>query len=199
MRKLIAVVALAAGLMLGSVSNAATVDLFLTQQGPGSGNWDLSVTNNGLAGGVGAINILVSGLTSVAYAAVPGLDTALSSLTENPLEDGIHNFLILQNTAAGVSIVNQGATVLLATLSGLNAGCSAPGENSNRAAGAGCVGMSMSENLIGSPTVFAASGVGIDSSEFSITVNPFVVVPEPASVVLLGLGLAALGFVRRSA
>ena len=193
MRKLIAVVALATGLMLGAVSNAATVDIFLTDVG--AGNWELSVTNNGLVGGVGAINMLVSGLDNVAFAAAPGLSIPDSLLSLDPLSDGYNNFLILQNTAAGVSIADIGVPVVLATLSSsLGPICGPAGEGSNHMTGLGCVGASMSENLLGSGTVFNAAGVEIATSEFSITV-----VPEPTTVLLLGLGLAALGFVRRSA
>jgi len=176
MRKLIAMVAIAAGLMLGSVANAAQVDIFLTETAPGSGNWELTVDNNGGVG-VGAINMLVSpNLASVLFNNPPNTNISIadSSLTVEPIPG--FNFLIVQNTATGVSIVAPGVQdALLATLSGL-----------------GPVSATGSEVELGSDTVFDAAGGII--SDYSITV-----VPEPTTTVLLGLGLAALALVRRSA
>jgi hypothetical protein len=94
----------------------------------------------------------------------------------DPLGDG-QNSIAINNTAIGVSIVGAGLqNVLLASLSG-------PGPVSAQGA----------ETDLGSPTVFDTQGVGLPESSYSITV------PEPGAMVLLGLGLAALGLVRRAA
>ena len=177
MRKLIAVVAVAAGLMLASVSNAAQIDIFLTQTS--ETDWNLTVNNNG-ATNLGALNFLTTGLASMVVNPLnTGIDSGLSSLSLDPLEIGL-DFVQINNTVGG-SIANAGALgVLLATLSG-------PGP----------VTAQGSEDVLGSETAFEVNGTPIAS--YSITVVPTPPVPEPASVVLLGLGLAALGKVRRSA
>jgi len=178
MKKLIAMVAVAAGLMLGSAANAAQVDIFLTQSS--ATDWALTVNNNGGIG-VGAVNFLTTGLTTMVTNPLNTQIDALSSvLSIDPL--GLGFDFVGINNVAGQSIAAAGAlNVLLATLSG-------PGP---------VTAFGSDHPDVGSDTVFDLNGVAIAS--FSITVVPTPPVPEPATTVLFGLGLAALALVRRSA
>jgi hypothetical protein len=178
MKKMLAMVALATGLMFGSVANAADIDIFLSQNGS-STSWDLTVANN-TASGVGAVNMLIAGLDVLS---INPLNTNISGpdsvLSIDPLGDGSYNFLVLNNNP-GTAIAPAGVTTLLATLSG-------PGP----------VSATGSEDILGSPTVFDTAGEPFVGT-YSITVVP-TPVPEPATLLMLGLGLAGLAMVRRSA
>lgn len=184
MKKLVAIAALAVGLMIGNVANAAGIDIFLTQT-TGT-DWELTATSNSGAN-LGALNLILSGLTNVVFNAPgnPGVDGSLSLLALDGVDSGRH-FLIVQNSAVGVSIAGPGnalgsVNVLLASFSGPT----------------GPVSLQDTSEYGGLDNgVFLADGNA--TFDYSINVVP-IPVPEPASMVLLGLGLAALGMVRRSA
>jgi len=182
MRKLVAMVAVAAGLMMGSAANAATFDVFLNQTT--ATDWELVVNNNSGSVGIGAINVITTGLQAmVLNAANLNIDTTLSGF--NPDADGEgRGSIAINNTAPGVSIVAAGAQgSLLASLTGLGP------VTGNKPDG---------DPFFDSPGLFDANGAPIDTLEWSLTVVP-TPVPEPTAMVLVGLGLAALSMVRRSA
>jgi hypothetical protein len=180
MRKLIAVLAVAAGLMLGSVANAAQVDIFLTQTAPT--DWTLSVNNNGSAG-VGIINFIVEGLDTMALNLANAAIDPTGSLAVDPFGEGLgQNSVYIPNATAGSSIV-PGNTLgsILATLSG-------PGPV-----------LAYGPEAVPFEGTAVISNLGVPIQDYSITVVPTPTTPEPVTMILLGVGLAALGLVRRSA
>ena len=70
MRKMVAMVAFAAALMIGGPARAATVDIFVVQSGPGSADW----TINAIAqAGVGQIALTAVGFSAMTLQPLPGI------------------------------------------------------------------------------------------------------------------------------
>ncbi|HUL02737.1 MAG TPA: PEP-CTERM sorting domain-containing protein [Gemmatimonadales bacterium] len=178
MKKLLVLAALMAG--IAGAANAASIDILLTQNGPGSSDWTLSVNNNSSTP-IGAVNFEVVGLTSMVVntqnAAISPDDSGLTPDAIGPGQAfGAVNNLPNQ-TIVAPGVVNA----VLATLSGGTSALLRPAELNAQSA-----------------TLYTPNGAAItDTSLFSVSTHP--AVPEPATLLLLGLGLGALAFVRRSA
>jgi len=183
MRKLVAMTALAVGLMIGSVANAAAVDIFVRQTN--ATTWELSATTNGSTA-LGAVNLLTTGLeTMTLNAANVGISSGDSVFqVDAGLGDG-RGLAIINNALIGTTpqaIAPPGSVnLLIATFTG-------PGP----------VNVQDTSEFLGENNGITnpAGGAIFD---YSLTIVPTPPVPEPIAMVLIGLGLAAVGVVRRSA
>jgi len=190
MRKLLASLAFAAALAFGATAHAAAVNIDVTQDGASSSSWTVSVD---LAAGqtLGAISFLTEGLTSFNInASLTNISPADSVYSIDPLGNG-QNALIVNNTAIGAALGGgPGPAHLL--IGALLGGTSSPP-----------VAIFNGDDVAGG-TAFDANGNLV--TDYALALHPFVVnpvvgpaVPEPASAVLMGLGLASLALVRRKA
>jgi hypothetical protein len=173
MKKLLALVALATAMFVGNAARAATVDILVVQQSAGSSLWDLTV-NSGIPIGAVAIYVTSPIASLVTNPANSAISSADSGFINNPLEDG-RNFLSINNTAIGVNI----GSGLYATLD----------------LGSGPTQAGPGDDWYGA-TVYGADGAP-SSADYSIATVPFPTTPEPASVILVGMGLAGVALVRR--
>jgi hypothetical protein len=187
MRKLLASLAFAAALAFGATAHAAAVNIDLTQDSAGSTSWTLTAD---LAAGqtLGAVSFLTAGLNTFNInASLTGVSPADSVFSIDPLGTG-QNALIINNTATGVAL-GGGPGPLHLLLGGL--------------VGPGPVSVENGDDALGG-TAFDANGNVV--TDYALAAHPFIVnpvvgpvVPEPASAMLMGLGLATLALVRRKA
>jgi hypothetical protein len=177
MKKLLGTVVFAAALMYGAVAQAAAINIVATQQGPGSNQWVLSLDST-LP--VAAIAIVAP---NTATFVINAANTAIASI-------------------GGGSSYGEGATPGLFSL------------NLNPAT---CVGINCTPFGNGILGVFTAAGPGfqigpddesVGGTAFDGVLAPYdlsqievqtVAAPEPAVALMLGVGLAALGLIRRRA
>lgn len=186
MKKLVTAVALAAALVVSRGATAATYDVFATQASAGSTSWALSVSMPS-GGSMAGLNIVFGGVTAMDLnPAATGISLG-DSLFIDDLGNS-HSGAIINGAAGagGTSLPIVSGPVdhfLLATLTGSAAGIQLlPGTTD--------------DSFVG--TVFVSPS-GQATLDFSLTVVPAVVVPEPTVALLLGMGLAGLALARRKA
>jgi hypothetical protein len=181
MKKLVAMVAVAAGLMVGSAANAATFDVFVRQIA--ATEWEIVINNNSGTVGVGAINLVTTGITAMTLnSANTGISPADSSFNPDPFGTGQGSVAVNNNVGQAISAAGAQQSLIAALTS----------------SGAVTVVRPDFDPNFDAPGLFDTSGVGIDPAEWSLNVQPLVV-PEPISMALVGLGLAAFAMIRRSA
>jgi len=178
MRKLIALVAASAALLVGGMANAATVDLFLTQNAEGSLDWTLTMNVNApVTVAALAVEISNGGIGSFTIGQP-------ATVIDPFIPTGFSNYVV----SAGVvrmapgpgtqGFITNGAVTgfLIGTFSGPGPVQLLPG------------------NVGDGDTVMDQDFGPID---FSLTTVPFPVVPEPAMLLLLGIGLGGMSLARR--
>jgi len=191
MKKLLALAVIATALVVSSAASAATV-VNVVKQGA-TDIWEISVatTAGEQVGGIALLGNL-SMLNLTFNAANPGVSPADSGLVPDVLGDGTTNAMSINNTAIGVSIGSGPGTgvpgpgqygTLLGTLTIAGSGPN-PGD------------VRGGDELYGY-TALDQNGVTIVGATVNV-VGP-APAPEPAAMLLLGVGLAGLALIRRKA
>jgi hypothetical protein len=192
MRKLIALVASTAALLVATAANAAPVDLIFTQASAGSPNWALTInvpsSTDGGSNLIAALAFQIVGGTDFitsngsidhfASDAVPGL-----SLKRIEPSGNLH----LQLVAIGASFTGPGNGIAIGTLVGATLhGCADAASCASQFIDGVDDGGTVQDdqfNILGYTVKFVGS-------------NP---APEPGMLVLLAMGIGSLAMVRRKA